>query len=161
MLKMKKPLKNLQIKYMNKIHLLSLGALLLSCTAKVENNSICHSHAISRYQKEIENTTKEIEDNKKTSEKALRNLDQLQDKLHKQQIAFIKKKVMIFVSKTKKLQKDEKVYKEFLAQNLDDLFLDERKVLINVIEASDKYREYAHNVLEDILRIITVLNEKK
>ena len=117
--------------------------------------------SILRKEQKIESLKNQIAFARNVRNSAQKNLENLKEELYNQEFSLIQKKLNKFKKFDAKLQKDKEAYNSFLANDLSILFIEERKMLIEMIEESDQIAEKAKNLMNDILSLITILNDKK
>jgi hypothetical protein len=121
------------------------------------------SDALNKQEERIERLKKRLTNLEKAKNDALQKYLVLKEKLFKEELSLIEKKVKRFKRTEKKIKKDECEWQEFLKKDLNDLFLPERKVLTEMLNdcPSISSKEKTQLLLDNILNTITFLNEQK
>jgi hypothetical protein len=130
--------------------------LFSGCSGATQGKSVNQPVSVKKKEHKIELIKSQIDHNQIVREETDKKIADLREQLYNHQIDLIKKKVKIF-------KKNEKIALtsngELAANQTDKLFFDERKMLTEIIEESENFSEKAQAVLNDILEIITKLND--
>lgn len=111
--------------------------------------------------KKLKNLEEKISKTQIEKENAEKNLQTLQIKFYTENIKVINKKMNNFLQFKAELEKDEVLFQTFIEKELNGLFAQERKALIQIIENCPQAAPKAQNTLDAILRLITELSNKK
>lgn len=92
---------------------------------------------------------------------AQKRVDYFTYRYYKAEVSFIRGRVVRFEKNLPNLQADEANFQRFLKKDLPTFFKDEREVLSKIIDDNEVLQQEAHIVLDQILHLITVLNEQE
>jgi len=104
---------------------------------------------------------KKLESAEKEKDKAQREVELLRHQMESAELALIGRKLSEYEKRLSKLKADPDAYAKFLPQEKSALFLEERKLLHQIIQAGPSPLSIeAQTVLDKILRLITILSSE-
>jgi septal ring factor EnvC (AmiA/AmiB activator) len=127
-----------------------------ACSETVKNKEHCPPLSLKKNESKIANIKSRIERNKRIQDDAQKKIAHLEEKLFNYQISLINKKIENFKKNEKSTGSSQE---NSIDTRKEDLFLEERKMLTQIIENSEIYSGKAQVVLNEILEIITKLND--
>ncbi len=119
--------------------------------------------SLSKQEERIEKLKSRLANLERAKDEALSKYLLLKEKIFKEEVSLIEKKIKSYKRAEKKIKKDKSEWREFLQKDLSLLFLAERKMLTEMLHdfPSASSKEKIEGVLNNILNIITALNEQK
>ena len=135
--------------------------LFYGCSRSSQEVSFVHKTPPAK-EKKLKNLEEKISKAQIEKQKAEQDLQTLKIKFYARSLKIVKNKMTEFKQFRKGLEKKPDLWERFIAAELNLLFVEERRALIQVIEQCPEVAPDAQLMLDSILRIITELaNQKK
>lgn len=106
----------------------------------------------------IERLRSQIKAQREISRETEMKIAELKEELYIIELEVIKKKVRDFKKENSQIESKENLSSDALALQVKNFFLEDRKILTNIIEDSITHRKNAQVILDDILELITKFN---
>lgn len=110
--------------------------------------------------RKIDDLREELADAHLELNEAQKKVDYFTYRYYKAEVSYIRDRVVRFEKELPQLQADESAFQKFLKKDLPTFFKDEREELSKIIDENEVLQQEAHIVLDQILHLITVLNEQ-
>ena len=146
----------------SKILYLSLFLISVGCSkGKSEKGAAVQNFSTSKSEHKIELLKLKINTHLQLINDTNEKIGIFKEELYCLQIDIIEKKVINLRSMNFKMKQNKAAYTKFLENHTKGLFLEERKILIDIIENSITFAHKAQVVLDGVLEYITDISEER
>ncbi len=111
--------------------------------------------------KQLQNLEEKISKARIEKQKAEQDLQVLKTTFYEQSLKLVENKITEFKKFRENLEKKPELWQQFVKAELNLLFVEERKALIQAIDECPEIASQAQSMLDSILRIITELANQK